>query len=413
MLQKYKQREDLCIQSRQTLFSSLHSITRLNWIAPLSRLRVAMERKAFLFILIVYILGFSLHALYLKQTVYGDGIFYYSWVRSIIVDHDVNFANEYAHFHTSQPSTPLNLPGNKYSVGPSLLWSPWFVWTHLLARGTGYELVYQFVVGLSSVFYAYIGLLLLYRLLIRRFGKTVSLASAVAIAGATNLLFYGSLDTVNSHAVSFFAAVLFLTFLFQKSKNWLLIGAALGLVTLVRTQDIILGLLVVPYLQKKYIYQFFIGLFLLFLPQLIAWQLLYGKFWISPYLGSTEGFNFLHPQIPGVLFSPENGLFLWTPMVLIGFVGLGIKRDGFLLKLMAIIVLLQLYLVASWSTWWQGASYSGRMFVSILPFIAFGIANIFSHFKNRLFRFPIIIYAISLPLSIINVLLITYFLAVH
>jgi hypothetical protein len=372
-----------------------------------------MERKIFLFILIVYILGFSLHALYLKQTVYGDGIFYYSWVRSVIVDHDINFANDYAHFHAVQSTTPLTILGNKYSIGPAILWSPWFLWAHEVIRGSGFEFPYQFVVGLSSVFYAFIGLLLLYVLLMKYFGKLVSLASIIAIAGATNLLFYGSLDSVNSHAVSFFASVFFLALLFQKSKNWFLIGAALGLVALIRTQDIILGLLALPYVSKKHIHLFVIGLFLLFLPQLIAWQLLYGKFWISPYLGDAEGFNFLHPQILGVLFSAQNGLLLWTPMVLIGFVGLGMKRIRFPLKLMAMIVLLQLYLVASWSTWWQGASYSGRMFVSILPLVAFGIANVFSHFENRSFRYPIMFYAITLPLSIINVLLIVYFLVIH
>jgi hypothetical protein len=346
----------------------------LNSSVAFARLHPPMERKIFFFILIAYILGFSLHAAYLKKTIYGDGVYYYSWMHSVLIDGDVHFGNEYSHLEGAQPITPLAIPGNKYSVGPAILWSPWFLWTHTIIRGTGYEFPYQYIVGLSSVFYAYVGLLLLYILLAKYFNKLVSLASVAAIAGATNLLFYGSVDTVNSHAVSFFVSVLFLSFLFQKQKNWFAIGCALGIAACVRTQDIVLGLLTLPYLSKKHIHLFLLGILLFFLPQLIAWQLVYGTFWINPYLAGPEGFNFLKPQILGVLFSPQNGLALWTPVVMWGSVGLWMKNANVPLKLMAVTAALAIYVVACWSTWWQGASYSGRMFVSILPLIAFRFA---------------------------------------
>jgi hypothetical protein len=349
-------------------------------------------KKVFIVITVFYLLGFFAHALYLHKTVYGDGIYYFSWVRSIIVDHKITFT------------------GNKYTVGPPILWSPGFVWTNSIVRSTGYEFPYQLAVGVSSVLYCLFALILLYRLLNIYFSRETALASIVGTAGATNLFFYGSLDSVNSHAVSFFASVLFLTFLFQKSKNWFLIGCSLGLVALIRTQDIILGLLVIPYLPKKQFFLLFLGALLLFLPQLTAWQLLYGKFWTSPYLGGKEGFNFLQPHLFGVLFSLQNGLIIWTPIVLLGFIGLWMKRGKIPLKLIALIVLLQLYLVASWSTWWQGASYSGRMFVSILPLIAFGLANVFSYLQHRKFRGLPFYLSIVLPLTLINLLLMIFFL---
>jgi len=306
--------------------------------------------------------------------------------------------------------TPLRLPGNKYSIGPAILWSPGFLWVNTIIHGTGYEFPYQLVAGLASVLYCIFALVLLYRLLDAHFGRDSSVAAVIGIAGTTNLFFYGSLDAVNSHAVSFFASVLFLTFLFQKSKNWFLIGCSLALVALVRTQDILLGLLVIPYVSKKHIRLFLFGSILIFLPQLLAWQLLYGKFWMSPYLSNSEGFNFFQPHVLGVLFSLQNGLILWTPIVLLGFAGLWMKRGGFPLKFMAIITLLQLYLIACWSTWWQGASYSSRMFVSVLPFIAFGLANLFSFLQHRKFRKLPFYLSVILPLTFINLMFIILFL---
>lgn len=366
--------------------------------------------KVFLIILLVYVAGYLGHAAILKKTVYGDGIFYYSWIHSYVVDGDIQFQNDYAPFLAAQPVTRTGFPGNKYSIGPAMAWSPWFLWAHTLIRGTGNELPYQLVVGLSGVFYACIGLLLLFRLLRKWFSETVSVASIVATAGATNLLFYGSLDTVNSHAVSFLAVCVFLTLLFQTNRRWFLIGAALGIVGLMRAQDLIVGILILPYIQKKHIASFLSGATLAFLPQLVAWQILYGKFWVSPYINSIEGFQFFTPHVLGVLFSPASGLLLWTPIVALGFYGLWIKNTSVHLKMMAAVLLVELYLVSSWSIWWQGASYSGRMFVGMLPFVAVGLANILTHLHTTRFRVFIAYWTIIFPLSIINLLSIVYFL---
>lgn len=366
--------------------------------------------KIFLVIVLLYITAFFAHAFILKKTVYGDGIFYYSWIRSVVFDHDINFANEYTYFQVSQPKTTLELSGNKYSIGPALLWFPAFLWTQTPAGGSGYEFPYQLAVGLSSVLYAITGLVLLFILLHKYFSRLVSMSVTLATAGATNLLFYGAIDTVNSHAVSFFGAVLFLTVLFMKKRNWFLIGCTLGLIGLMRSQDLIYGLLVLPFIKPHEIFRFFLGLALFFLPQLTAWQLLYGTFWVSPYISTVEGFTFTQPHILGVLFSLQNGLVLWTPVSVLSFIGFFKKNSSVNLFFMAGIVLVQLYLVSTWSIWWQGASYSGRMFVSVLPILAFGMANLFSIFDNPRFRSTILLYAITIPLSLINALMIVYFL---
>jgi len=321
--------------------------------------------RLFLFTCAVYLAGFFAHALYLGRTVYGDGMYYYAW---------------------------LTLNPSKYSIGPAIFWAPTYLLTHN-----------EILVGFSSVLATIFALILLWDMLQQKFSKTVSLMTIVAIAGASNLLFYGSLDVVNSHALTFFAATIFLM-LFLKRRSWFSIGFFLGVLGLMRTQDLLYGIVLVPYLKKNNVFFIASGCIVAFFPQLAAWQYTSGKFWMSPYF-THEGFNFLQPHIPGVLFNLKNGLFLWTPITVIGMVGLIFKKNYWFL----LVFLLQLYLVASWSTWWQGASYSGRMFVSSLPLLSFGIASIFAWLSK--YRVPLLLTIIG-PLTILNTISIIYFLLI-
>jgi hypothetical protein len=360
----------------------------------------------FLCICAVYLAGFFSHAIYLHKTVYGDGVYYYSWLRSVIIDHNIDFRNEYASLGGSQPYIG-GVVGNKYSVGPAIAWMPAFLFVRAVNRGDGYGFIYQLAVGFTSVGAALVGLLLLWRLLERFFSATISILTVVTVAGATNLLFYGSLDAVNSHALSFCAACIFLSLLFQKKKQWFAIGAVLGFLGIIRTQDLLYGILIFPYVRKINVLKILCGVLVMFIPQLLAWQALYGKFWTSPYLTTgIEGFNFLTPHIIGVLFNVRDGLFLWTPVALLAAIGLVAKKRWLFLS----VFLSELYVVASWSTWWQGASYSGRMFVSSLPLLAFGVAAVFHWLTKHKLTREYCLMAVSIPLTVINTTLITSFL---
>ncbi len=46
-----------------------------------------------------YIIAFSVHAYVLKQTVYGDGAYYFSWLHTIFIDRDIHFSNEFIQFN--------------------------------------------------------------------------------------------------------------------------------------------------------------------------------------------------------------------------------------------------------------------------------------------------------------------------
>ena len=377
-----------------------------------------MKRIIILFVLLfsVYVTIFMLHAKIVGKTIYGDGIFYFSWIRSITFDGDVDMANDYACFAITDSQQPLGTngkTGNKFAIGPALLWSPSYLTVKTIVGGNGCGFPYQLAVGFTSVLAAIAGLLFLYRTLTRFYPRTVSALSVAAIAFATNMLFYGAVDPVNSHAVSFFAASVFVTALYGSDFVFsFMTGASFGLLLATRPQDILYVLLIIPLYKKIHVPKLILGFILLFLPQLLAWQALYGKFWTSPYLAGSEGFDFLHPHILGVLLTPSSGLFLWTPIVFIACLGLPIlfmKKRTIGIPILAIVAF-QLVLIASWSTWWQGASYSGRMFIGTLPLMGFGLSEVFWLIKKRFFQGAFLIRMLVLSLTILNMLNIFRFL---
>lgn len=375
------------------------------------------SKHIFILIFVLYILGFSAHALYLKKTAYGDGLFYYSWLRSGVVDRDINFTNEYAFFQVNQPQSRNDSPGNKYSIGPAILWFPAFVSMYTLLGGSGYELPYQLIVGLVSVLLTLFSIVLMYRLLNRYFSASSSLLATLSLAFATNLYFYGALDPVNSHALSFFAVTVYLSLLLSRPINWLAIGISLGLIGLIRTQDIIYALLIIPLLPRRSdrglgglagIMPGVLSFSIVFGLQLLVWQMLYGSFTMSPYLSGGEYFDVTNTHFLEVLFAPGYGLFLYTPILILGSIGLFFWRNT-LRKYFLLLIFVQLLIISSWSTWWQGASYGGRMFISSLPFFAFGLAQFFSWAIRRGVASPILI-SFLVSLSFLNGLLMVVFL---
>jgi hypothetical protein len=72
----------------------------------------------------------------------GDGIWYYMYTRSLVIDHDINFANEHEYFYSKDPLkkeigimrvTKTGLISNKYSIGPGILWMPFFIIAHAIS----------------------------------------------------------------------------------------------------------------------------------------------------------------------------------------------------------------------------------------------------------------------------------------
>ena len=430
-------------------------------------MRFLQSKFVFAAIFIFSLLTFFGHTIIAGSAIYGDGRFYYAITRSIVKDRDIRFENEYKELGIGIDHTPTGYVWNMYPPGTSLFWIPGFmitdgaVQTINLIPGVnlndqGYSVIYQASVALSSIVLGILGLFLLFRFLKNYFPNKTSLLAVAALFGTTNLLFYISVEQINSHAVSFFVSSLFV-FVFSTyyptrsgqsrlstTTYYFALGILGGIAGLVRTQDALILILPVvkfTYDQFKiynplqlplgkgegFIPQNFvrelsrnglgmviflaIGFTLMFLPQILFWYKIFGTIG-SPY--SEVGFNFLQPQLIHTLLNLQNGLFVMTPAILAGLIGLFYlsSDEDKSLRIFALFgfmyFFLQLYLVSSWNSS-IGGSYSIRTMITTYPLLVFGFAQFIKTLqKNISIRFlliSIILIAFINSLSMIRYLL--------
>jgi hypothetical protein len=353
---------------------------------------------------------FLLHYVVVGQAVYGDGIYYWAFTRSIYFDKNIDFSNEFTHQysptrnnsqlpeqqHTAQDVT------NKYPIGAPLAWLGFFALADILTvilslfgmfSRNGYADLYQIIVGFGNIFFVVSGVWILYKLLqVYKQSKLIILTVLTMLFG-TNLFYYASIDVINSHPFSFFVSSVYFyfwynTFKTKTTKDWLLLGGLLGLLTLTRNQDFVLGSLLIPelyVLMKSHTHSLYnkffalFGLFVVFslmlLPQILVWNNLYGSVQNIPYLTGNQAFDFLHPHLLGVFVNFDTGLLFYTPVFVLSLFGTGVlfKMNRYIALCLILPFLLQYLLIASWSGWHQGESYGMRMFLSLIPLFTLGL----------------------------------------
>jgi hypothetical protein len=364
------------------------------------------------------------------QLIGSDGTYYYVYLRSLVIDRDLSFANEYAYYHLPSASaglTPTGLAPNKYALGSALLWLPFFLVAHLIALlgqalglglvPDGYGYLYQGAISIGSIIYGTLGFWLAYRCA-RQFCSQLAAVTAVVLLWlAGNAFYYMVFEPSMSHMVSLFSVALLLSIWLLRFRDAAvpspataaMLGAAAGLVLLVRLQDA--PFLLLPYgsILLRTIQQWrqgasgragaWLGRGLIagtativtFFPQSLAWHVLYGTWVASPYLGEhTPAFYWLQPQLGGVLVSTFHGLFSWHPIYLCALIGLALLmgRDRALaLGLLAVLVI-DVYIVAAWWAWWQGDSFGGRMFLNAIWIWVLGLAALFDWLRVRRLFYP-------------------------
>lgn len=348
---------------------------------------------------------------------------YYSWLRSVMIDGDLDVANEYAHYDHAWMgrTTVTGHRDNPYAVGSAILWSPFYLVAHglSLAGSTfgldlvadGYAPHYIVAVSMASVLYAFAGLLLTYRLACQFFRPDVAVLAVSAVWLASPLLFYQYCHPVMSHANDCFAYALFLYVWHHTRRQrtlpqYALLGVTAALTALVRNQNAVL--VVFPLLEiivdagrgqrigssgyslRTAFYRAFsfsVAWWLAFLPQMFVWRTIFGSWLVAnPYASSANGsFDVVHPHLWDVLFSTNHGLFVWTPLILpavLGWLPLW-RKDRRLTALLVFNFALQLYVIASWSSWAGSAAFGQRFFTNMVPAFALGLAALLTALQTR------------------------------
>ncbi|MBL7898264.1 MAG: hypothetical protein JNJ99_07000 [Crocinitomicaceae bacterium] len=96
-----------------------------------------------------------------------------------------------------------------------------------------------------------------------------------------------------------------------------------------------------------------------------------GNIIVNSYANNNgEGFDFADPYLFEFLFSFKKGWLLYTPVMIFAFAGVWFMiRESAQGVAFSFVFLLFLYVIASWTCWWYGASYSSRAAIDIYPLL--------------------------------------------
>jgi hypothetical protein len=362
----------------------------------------------------------------------ADEIQYFSLLRSLVFDQDLDFENEYNYFYTRDPQGLVGLKatfidrreeatGRHISfgyLGPALMWSPFYVAAHgcvLVARAAGIPIAadgfawpYAAAVCYGSALYAFLGLLLTHNAL-RRFGQFAEPYATWSVLGiwlGTPLLYYMSLAAGFAHAPGVFAVSLLLWLWLRARergddslRTWGWIGAAGGLAGLIRPSGALF--LAAPAVDlasrtlrnRRWMWGFGRAVVMgvcagaLIFPQLVLNRALTGG--LGPTRLVTRKLSFTSPHFLQVLFDPGHGLFFWTPLALVAAVGLAalaFRRRDRVAPLLALAFLLQVWVNGSVESWSQAGAFGARRFLEMTPVFVWGLAAVMTWAVPRMQR---------------------------
>jgi hypothetical protein len=356
---------------------------------------------------IIYLTGVLLVPSRSGRVINGDAIQYFAYLQSAVVDGDLDFTNDYRQlFRNSTPETnvwlrsvtPVGRPINMMSVGPALLWSPFYLAARAVMGtpepGTRAESALQSSVGLAGIVYATLGAWFTFFACRLLYSPRAAFWATLLVWLAGPAIYYSLVSPAYSHATSMCVVAAFAwAWLATRdrfgTRHALLLGALGGLVALVRWQDAIVLLLPAgdaawaAWRGERRLRTAFLQLILMgisstvaFAPQLAAWQAIYGTPVLVP-----QGAGFMRwtePAIGSVLFSLRHGLFSWTPALLVASCGLPllIRRHARAGWLVLLVLALTVYVNASVIDWWAGAAFGARRFIGVGVFFALGMSAI-------------------------------------
>jgi hypothetical protein len=331
-----------------------------------------------------------------------DGVIYFTQLRSVIFDRDLDVAAEFAFLN--QPARPSHV----VPIGPTFVWLPLYAAVaaaHTVARALGLAgpadaaslgltLPYIRAALLSSFAIGAIGLVALHMRLRQEFAAGVAFAGTALLFAATPLVWYMVYEPSMTHAASFGFVALFvvaaarLTSVEMGAGASLLLGALLGLAVMTRPQEALFALYpamvllcaAAPWSTRaaagaRLALWAFVGIV-----PFLALQALH-----STVLLNREGFvlvggggylNVWSSRWADTLWSSWHGFLSWTPAVYMALVAMiAYARRDLAWALAAITVLLLMAWVNGATADWSGGwSFGGRRFISVLALLAPGLA---------------------------------------
>ncbi|KPL86816.1 hypothetical protein [Herpetosiphon geysericola] len=341
-------------------------------------------------------------------TVQYDGVGYYAYLRSAGIDHDFDFSNEFSQtpleLNTGVKITKTGYAANPWSVGPAMAFAPlwWLGHGSALLGGwpsDGYSQPYLALTTWGSALAGLIFILSCEALLRRQFSPKIAALATISVYLASNLLYYSLFQGAYAHSLS--AACVSLMALASvrlreqpSLGRWAQLGLTMGAtivsywigaLVLILPALIIWPLLVGkhrrawPDLLKGLLLAALTGL-LIVLPQLAMWKLLYGSWLTIPQGGNfaTPRSSQLWPMLVGSLY----GMLWWTPIYVLGLLGLGLSvRQRQAWPYLAAVIIYLVY-ISRLPDWHGSGAFGLRRLTTIAPCLAWGVAALLQRWRR-------------------------------
>jgi hypothetical protein len=365
--------------------------------------------------------------------VHGDGVGYYAYAHSLLIDHDLQFENEW---RAANPSFTIGRIGpdgeiladqytvthhldNHFTVGPAILWAPFLTVVHfsILAlnrlgahiNADGFGRPYLLTMALATAGYGFCGLLVCFRLARVFVAERWAFLAVVGYWFASSLPVYMYLNPSWSHAHTLFAVALFLWYWHRTRAcrnllQWIALGLLAALMVNIYYLNVV-WLLIPAFEALSNYFKFFTGstaprsnssnreslasllashvtfviVFVVgMLPTLITRKIIYGGYLQTGYPGAHE-WLWTRPVPGSVWFSSDHGLFTWTPILLLGLIGLVLflRIDRALAFYLLAIFAIFSYVLACYVNWDGISSFGNRFFISMGPAFIIGLAALF------------------------------------
>lgn len=312
----------------------------------------------------------------------------------------------------------------KYTSGLAMLSLPFFLMIHWLALlfgfpADGFSPIYFYLPVIAGPFYAALGIACLYAFLKKYFNTILAIVAPLVLFFTTNAFYYATTEAYMSHIYSFalISALLYLVKLqvdhgFRNKWQFALLAFIMALIVLIRPTNIVVVLLIflldvdsAKVLKSRFIQVFSLSNLvilvaagiLVFLPQILYWQYAYGS--LLPYTYEGERFDYLlNPQIIPVLFAPQSGMLPYAPffglLILALMASWFIKENRWNSLSLSLVIMLGLYLIASWGCFYYGCSFGSRPLVDYIPLFALPFAATVQYLRRSRLRPVLIVMAL-------------------
>lgn len=351
-----------------------------------------------------------------------DILSYYLYLPLTFIQHDIGIKDYnyidtiFEHFHFSTAFYQAGKADNGnwvivYTMGMAILYMPFFFIGHLWATLGGYptdgfSYPYQFCVSTGMMVYILIGIFILRKILLSFFTDQVTSFVQISLLLGTNYFREATDYNMGPHAVlfAFYCLLIYNTIKWHKEpkkKYAIIIGIAIGFLTLIRPTEIICILIPtlwniydkesffkkIAILKTNYIHLFLLILSVLLvgLPQMIYWKHQTGSFLYNSYR-DCNSFDITTSYFTNVFFSFRKGWLIYTPIIIFSFFGFfALKNEVLKKSRIAIVcfVVFNVFILTHVPIWWNAGSFGQRFMVQSYAVLAIPMGAFFQYIAGR------------------------------